>query len=122
MVSTITLVSSLVLGAILISLPFLVYYFRKPSVRGISNASPWYPLIGNSAHWGMDPIKFLLEQRAKLGNVFLVDLAVIRVVFFLGPEGTNAILKGTDSSGIGFWAAMDFVIGEAIKKGAILVG
>jgi len=122
MVSTITLVSSLVLGAILISLPFLVYYFRKPSVQGIPNASPWYPLIGNSAHWGMDPIKFLLEQRAKLGNVFLVDLAVIRIVFFLGPEGTNAILKGTDSSGIGFWAAMDFVIGEAIKKGATLVG
>jgi len=68
----------------------------------------------------MDPIKFLVEQRAKLGNVFLIDLAVIRVVFFLGPDGTNAILKGTDSSGIGFWAAMDFVIGDAIKKGMTL--
>ena len=65
----------------------------------------------------MDPIKFILDQKARHGDIFLVDLAVIRIVFFLGPEGTNAVLKGTDKSGISFWAAMEFVIGEAVIKG-----
>src|SRR5271169_453655 len=104
------------LAAVLL-VPILYYFIRTPSIASVPNASPHYPLIGNSVSYGMDPIKFLLDQRARHGDVFLVDLVVIRIVFFLGPEGTNAILKGTDKSGIGFWSAMEFVIGQAVIKG-----
>jgi hypothetical protein len=110
---------SLFILAPLLLIPILYYFLRSPSIPSVPNATPCYPLIGNSVSYGMDPIKFLLDQKARHGNIFLVDLAVIRIVFFLGPDGTNAVLKGTDKSGISFWAAMEFVIGEAIIKGII---
>lgn len=62
-------------------------------------------------------MKFLITQRARHGDVFYVNLAIIRIVFFLGPEGTNAILKGTEKGGISFWAALKFVIGGSVDKG-----
>jgi len=108
---------SLFILALLLLIPILYYFLRIPSIPSVPNATPHYPLIGNSVSYGMDPIKFILDQKARHGDIFLVDLAVIRIVFFLGPEGTNAVLKGTDKSGISFWAAMEFVIGKAVIKG-----
>jgi hypothetical protein len=109
--------ASLFVLGLLIIIPLLYYFLRAPSIPSVPNATPHYPLIGNSVSYGMDPVKYLLDQRARHGDVFLVDLAIARVVFFLGPQGTNAILKGTDKSGISFWAAAEFFIGEAITKG-----
>lgn len=109
---------SLFILAALLLVPLILYYFiRISSIPSVPNASPHYPLIGNSVSYGMDPVKFLLDQKARHGDIFLVNLAVIHIVFFLGPEGTNAILKGTDKSGISFWSAMEFVIGQAVVKG-----
>src|SRR5437762_866106 len=96
---------SLFILAFLLLIPILYYFLRTPSIPTVPNATPHYPLIGNSVSYGINPIKFLLDQRTRHGNIFLVDLAVIRIVFFLGPEGTNAILKGTDKSGVSFYAA-----------------
>ena len=109
--------ASLFILVLLVLIPILHYFLKAPFIPSVPNATPRYPLIGNSISYGMDPIKFLLDQRARHGDIFLADLSVIRIVFFLGSEGTNAILKGTDKSGISFWAAMEFVIGEAIVKG-----
>jgi hypothetical protein len=117
MMIDINVISLFVLVLVLL-IPILYYFLRIPSIPSVPTATPHYPLIGNSVSYGMDPIKFLLVQRARHGDIFLVDLAVIRIVFFLGPEGTNAILKGTDKSGISFWAAMETVIGGAIIQGA----
>lgn len=108
---------SIFIVALLLLIPILHYFLRIPSIPSVPIATPHYTLIGNSISYGMDPIKFLLDQRARHGDIFLVDLALIRIVFFLGPEGTNAILKGTDKSGISFWAAMEFFVGGAIIKG-----
>jgi len=114
--TTFNLISLFIL-ALLLLIPIYYYFLRVPSIPSVPNATPCYPLIGNSVSYGIDPIKFLLNQKARHGNIFLADLAVIRIVFFLGPDGTNAILKGTDKSGISFWAAMEFVVGQAIFKG-----
>jgi hypothetical protein len=96
----------------------LLYYLLKPfKIASIPNATPNFPLIGNSISFGMDPIAYLLSQRARHGDIFLVNLAVFKVVFFLGPEGTNAIFKGTDRGGISFLAAMTFLIGPPLEKG-----
>jgi sterol 14alpha-demethylase len=118
--TTFNLISLFIL-ALLLLIPIFYFFLRVPSIPSVPNATPCYPLIGNSVSYGIDPIKFLLDQKARHGNIFLVDLAVIRIVFFLGPDGTNAVLKGTDKSGISFWAAMKFVIGQAIFKGTIQI-
>jgi len=96
----------------------VLYYFIKPdSIESVPSAQPSLPFIGNSISFGRDPVKYLLAQRSRLGDIFLVNLAVFKVVFFLGPEGTNAIFKGTDHGGISFLAAMTFVIGPPLEKG-----
>jgi len=113
---------SLFLLAFLIVVSILFFSLRNASIPSVPNATPHFPLIGNSISYGIDPIKFLLEQRARHGDIFLVDLVAIRMVIFLGPDGTNAILRGTDNSGISFWSAMEFVIGGAVNKGTHSVG
>jgi sterol 14-demethylase len=96
----------------------LSYYIFKPSsIESIPNATPSLPLIGNAIAFGLDPIQFLLSQRKRHGDVILVNLAVFKVVFFLGAEGANAIFKGTDHGGISFLAAMIYVIGPPLEKG-----
>ena len=103
--------------ALVVLLPLLYYLLKPPSIPGIPNATPMLPLIGNAIHFGIDPVTFLVNQRATHGDVFLVNLGIIRIVFFLGPEGTNAILKGTEKGGISFWDALRFVIGGAVDVG-----
>jgi sterol 14-demethylase len=94
------------------------YYLLKPSsLDSIPNATPNLPLIGNAISFGLDPIQFLLNQRNLHGDIFLVNLGVFKVIFFLGPEGTNAIFKGTDRGGISFLSAMTYVIGPTLEKG-----
>jgi hypothetical protein len=111
---------TIVLISLVLALIPLTLYLSKPSIPSIPNATPHFPLIGNSVHFAINPVKYLLEQRAKHGDVFLVDLGVFKVVFFLGPEGTNAIFKGTDRGGIGFLAAMTFIFGQPLIKGTFI--
>lgn len=98
-------------------LPLLYYLLAPSSLPGIPNATPNLPIVGNAIHFGLNPVAFLKTQRARHGDVFLVNLAIIKIVFFLGPEGTNAILKGTEKGGISFWDALKFVIGGTVNKG-----
>ena len=106
--------------AIPLVLPVLWYFLKPPRVPGIPNATPMLPLIGNAISYGIDPVQFLLRQRQKHGDVFLVNLAIFKVVFFLGPEGTNAIFKGTERSGISFYASLEFLMGAPVTKGTSL--
>jgi hypothetical protein len=98
------------------------YYLLKPSsLPSIPNATPNLPLLGNTISFGLDPIQFLLTQRTRHGDIFLVNLVVFKLIFFLGPEGTNAIFKGTDRSGISFLSAMTYIIGPTLEKGTMQV-
>ena len=106
---------SLIIVLSLILLPLLYYLLNPPSIPTIPNATPTLPLLGNALSYGIDPITFLSAQRAKHGNIIHVNLGLISVVFFLGPEGVNAILKGTERAGISFWEALRFLLGEGIE-------
>lgn len=110
-------ITSMLIVILLLLIPILYYLLKPPCIPSIPTATPHIPVIGNAVSFGLDPVKFLLDQQTRHGDIFLVDLAVIRIVFFLGPEGTNAIVKGTDKSGIGFYAALSFLIGAIIDKG-----
>src|SRR5271167_2058306 len=114
---TTTTLPTLILALLLLA---LTYYLLAPaSLPGIPNATPCLPIVGNAIHFGIDPVKFLKTQRARHGDIVLVNLAIIKIIFFLGPEGTNAILKGTEKNGISFWDALKFVIGGAVNKGTL---
>ena len=109
--------TSLLLLPLLLLIPVLYYLLKPPSVTSIPTATPYIPLIGNAISFGRDPIKFLIAQRARHGDIFLVNLVVIRIAFVLGPDGTNAIFKGTEKSGISFWEAVADVFGPTTAKG-----
>jgi hypothetical protein len=106
----------LILALVLIAL----FTLRGRSPPGIPRAKPWLPIFGNAIAFNADAVGFLLSQRERLGDVVLVDLMVFKVVFFLGPEGSNAVLKGTDKGGISFLAAMKVIIGRPLQKGILL--
>jgi hypothetical protein len=101
-------------------IPVLFYLLKPIRIPTIPNATLNFPFIGNAISYGKDPVKYLLSQRAQHGDIFLVNLAVFKIVFFLGPECTNAIFRGTDKSGISFWAAMMTIFGGSVSKGNTL--
>ena len=103
--------------ALILLLPVLYYLLKPSSIPSIPNATPRLPLLGNAIFFGINPVKFLKDNRARHGDIFLVDLVVIRIIFCLGPEGTNTVLKGTERAGISLWVALEYVIGGAVKKG-----
>jgi sterol 14alpha-demethylase len=102
---------------LLVLIPVFHYLLKPPSVSSIPTATPHLPLIGNAISFGVDPIKFLIAQRVRHGDIFLVNLVVVRIAFFLGTDGTNAIFKGTEKSGISFWAAVADIFGPTTAKG-----
>lgn len=110
---------SLILVAFLCLIPALYYILKPFSIPSIPNATPNLPILGNAISFGVDPINFLLTQRVRHGDIFLVNLGIFNVVFFLGPEGTNAVYKGTDRGGISFLAAMVYLIGPPLEKGML---
>jgi len=97
---------------------YLAYCFLKhPCIPSLPNATPRIPILGNALWFRRDPVQYLISQRARLGDIFLVDLGVIQVVFFLGLDGVNAVFKGMEKSGISLFAAMGYVFGKSFTNG-----
>lgn len=107
----------LLLLAPLLLLPVLYYVHKLSSGTTIPTATPYLPLIGNAISFGLNPIQFLQSQRSKHGDIVLINLLVLKVVFLLGPDGNNIIFKGTERGGISFWAAISFIFGPVVDKG-----
>lgn len=66
--------------------------------------------------YGKDPIKFLVETRRKLGDVFCVDLLVTKIVFLLGAEGNKEVLKASEEH-LSFWAQVRWSMGPLMSWG-----
>ncbi|VBB71805.1 Putative cytochrome P450 E-class, group IV [Podospora comata] len=54
----------------------------------------WFPLIGSTITYGMDPPKFFHENRKKHGDCFTFILLGKKTTVYVGPEGNNFILNG----------------------------
>ncbi|KID88153.1 cytochrome P450 51B [Metarhizium guizhouense ARSEF 977] len=54
----------------------------------------WFPFIGNTVTYGMDPPKFFKENRAKFGDVFTFVLLGKKTTVAVGPAGNDFILNG----------------------------
>ena len=101
----------LTLGAIIFS------FIKQDSIPTVPNATPNLPILGNSLSFRRNPVQYLISQRARHGDVFRVNLGVVRLVFFLGPEGTNAVLSATESSGISLFEAIAYLFGRSFYQG-----
>jgi hypothetical protein len=110
--------ATLILFAVSFFIAFVLHFLiNGPVVHGIPRATPSLPLVGSAPWYRQAPVQFLQAQRQKHGDVVLVNLGVLRVVFFLSPQGTNALLKGTEKSGISLPETVNYLFGEPFRKG-----
>ncbi|KAI1097999.1 cytochrome P450 [Jackrogersella minutella] len=54
----------------------------------------WFPLVGSTITYGMDPPRFFKENRAKHGDIFTFILLGKKTTVYLGTTGNDFILNG----------------------------
>lgn len=97
----------------------LVFVIRRFTTR----ISPNVPYAGEgslstrlnaAAEYGKDPVEFLRKTRRQLGDVFCVDLLIMRIVFFLGSEGNKTVLRAAEDK-LSFMESIRWSLGAALK-------
>lgn len=100
---------------------FLAYRFTQ----FLSRVSPTIPSAGEESffdrlkvpvQYGIDPVGFLARQRAKLGDVFCVDLFLLKFVVFLGAEGNRNVLRASEDQ-LSFWDRIKTLLGPGTAEG-----
>ncbi|KAG6011457.1 lanosterol 14-alpha-demethylase [Claviceps pusilla] len=66
--------------------------FRNPNEPPV--VFHWFPFIGSTVTYGMDPPTFFKENRAKFGDVFTFVLLGKKTTVAVGPAGNEFILNG----------------------------
>ncbi|KAL3423852.1 cytochrome p450 51b [Phlyctema vagabunda] len=66
--------------------------FRNPNEPPV--VFHWFPIVGNTVFYGMDPYGFFEECRAKYGDVFTFILLGKKTTVYLGRQGNDFILNG----------------------------
>ncbi|KAK4451748.1 Eburicol 14-alpha-demethylase [Podospora aff. communis PSN243] len=66
--------------------------FRNPNEPPV--VFHWFPLIGSTVTYGMDPPRFFEENRKKYGDVFTFILLGKKTTAYLGTQGNDFILNG----------------------------
>lgn len=60
---------------------------RSGSAKGdIPWAKSTMPWLGNAIEWGAGPLQFLLKQKHLVGEVFRVNLVLMKITFVIGPR------------------------------------
>nr|AAF18469.2 eburicol 14 alpha-demethylase [Oculimacula yallundae] len=54
----------------------------------------FFPIIGSTVTYGIDPYKFFFDNKAKYGNIFTFILLGKKTTVYLGPDGNEFILNG----------------------------
>ncbi|KAK0624693.1 cytochrome P450 51B [Bombardia bombarda] len=54
----------------------------------------WFPVIGSTITYGMDPPRFFDENRKKFGDCFTFILLGKKTTVYVGPQGNDFILNG----------------------------
>jgi hypothetical protein len=96
----------------------LHYLVNSPAISNVPHSTPSLPLVGSGPWYRRDPIKFLQSQRQRHGDKVLINLGVIRALWFFGPEGTNAVLKGTERTGVSLPATTSYLFGKPFQTGS----
>lgn len=54
----------------------------------------WFPFVGSTISYGIDPYKFFFSSRAKYGDIFTFVLLGKKTTVYLGTKGNEFILNG----------------------------
>lgn len=54
----------------------------------------WFPFIGSTIQYGLNPYKFFEKQRKKHGNIFTFILLGKKMTVALGPKGNDLVFNG----------------------------
>ncbi|KAJ5646660.1 hypothetical protein N7490_003032 [Penicillium lividum] len=54
----------------------------------------WFPIIGSTVSYGMDPYQFFFDCREQYGDIFTFILLGKKITVYLGVEGNEFILNG----------------------------
>ncbi|PBP22670.1 14alpha demethylase [Diplocarpon rosae] len=54
----------------------------------------WFPIIGSTVTYGIDPYRFFFDNKAKYGDVFTFILLGKKTTVYLGTNGNEFILNG----------------------------
>ncbi|KAL4866404.1 hypothetical protein BDV12DRAFT_187475 [Aspergillus spectabilis] len=54
----------------------------------------WFPFVGSTISYGIDPYKFFFNSRAKYGDIFTFILLGKKTTVYLGTKGNDFILNG----------------------------
>ncbi|KAK1781058.1 cytochrome P450 [Copromyces sp. CBS 386.78] len=68
------------------------FLFKKPNEPPL--VFHWFPLIGSTITYGMDPPRFFKENREKYGDCFTFILLGKKTTVYVGPKGNDFILNG----------------------------
>ncbi|PGH18764.1 hypothetical protein AJ79_00177 [Helicocarpus griseus UAMH5409] len=66
--------------------------FRNPNEPPV--VFHWFPIIGSTVSYGIDPYKFFLSNKEKYGDIFTFILLGKKTTVFLGTKGNDFILNG----------------------------
>lgn len=90
-------------AALFIGLPVLatVYHILSQLLFADPNRPPvvwsWFPVIGSTISYGMNPLEFFFTCREKYGDCFTFTLVGRKVTVCLGPKGNDFVLGGKTS-------------------------
>ncbi|EMR10923.1 hypothetical protein PNEG_01069 [Pneumocystis murina B123] len=86
---------------IILTLFFLLHIFPQLYQKDPSKPPVvfhWFPFIGSTIQYGLDPYKFFQKQKKKHGNIFTFILLGKKMTVALGPKGNDLVFNGKLSS------------------------
>ena len=87
-------ISTLIFGGLVVLMThFVLKRHLRYSKLGYPVATTSIPVVGAAIAFGSRGLEFLREKHKQLGNVFVVDLLVLRFHFVLGPKAIQAFYK-----------------------------
>lgn len=112
------------MNSLILSTTILLGLIAYGIYRFTTRVSPGIPYAGEESLWArlqvpveysQDPIEFLRKTRRKLGDVFCVDLFLVKFVFFLGPKNNRMIFRAHEEE-LSFWDIIEWTLGPRLSE------
>ncbi|KAJ5225891.1 hypothetical protein N7468_007116 [Penicillium chermesinum] len=84
-------VSAIVFVSVAANLIYQTFFYSRNEPPVVFH---WFPFIGSTVRYGIDPYKFFFECREKHGDIFTFILLGKKITVYLGTDGNEFILNG----------------------------
>lgn len=111
---------AVILAVLVVAATWAGHALFNSKIKGIPVAKGslhWLPFgLGGTLEFTKNPVKFLAEQREKLGNVFVVNLVAFPCVFVLGVKGQTKFFRASNDV-LNFDDGVVHSLGDIAKEG-----